>query len=1136
MVTTDAQDTVERKKAIALFSYLKELSQLRSRMIRSVEQYERDGEVLWFQDIPKRPGCLCAAWEANDEPDNWVEVAKPRFREPPKPAAALAPWLDDRQLHDSSRAIPDLLQAPSIQGTAISAQDLKALRDSYVQDQWWPWAEEDKELRKVQEVYTRLFSMYQKQQRLGEAYELIVGLGLLTWRTPSGQPVKRHILAAQAAIEFDAVAGVITVIPSAEGAGVRLEQDMLEPQDRPQQGIQDIQELITGMGDALWDGTVAQEVLQTWINSTPSRGQFANNLTPQVGVSDYPVVHFAPALILRRRSEGNFAAVFEKIVKQLEEGNERIPSGVLGLLSDDASGFDPIPSAPTSNGDSEIYFPLPSNEEQLKIASILRGQEGVVVQGPPGTGKSHTIANLVCHLLASGKRVLVTSHTPRALAVLRAKFEQAGIEGLCVSLLGNDRLALKDMENSVRAISDHYANWDPRRNEESISRLSRRLSELRIEESKSLLGLRQLREAEIYPHDLHFGDFKGTAQAMAKRLREEAPDYQWINILPEVGVPPPLSDGEAVLLLKLLREISPERALELGYTLLDMAELPTDDGLAQASRKEQQARLLYDQSHDHRQHPSYRGLLTAPMSERQAVISDLRHLLTGVLRLRSLSTVWAETALSEVLRGQGTPWQTLFANTQRILDSLGEGYEAVDSYRVSGAEDVDRQILKADAEGLRVHLSSGGGWGFGPFKPAPVKNAQYLVKHVRLNGQSCKNVETLQKLIRWADVLDLVEDLQSYWSPWASSPSGNPSVQVETYKECQKLLGDVLELFPVAERLRGRLRSMGITQEPTWNDPQSLVSLLEALQAVDTEVALTEATSVLDAWERQLYQVVSKPPVHPVVGALLQAVKGRDVHAYAICRQRLMELLEARKQLEERGNLLKRLTDRAPALARELLTSYGDNHWDSRMGRFIASWNWARADAWLTAWLKQSADPDGMKERLDQLRKQILGTVGALASAKAWGHCLSTMTEPERRSLVAWQLAVKKIGKGTGKYAAQHRREAQTHMDNCQTAIPAWIMPLYRVAETVDPKPGMFDVVIIDEASQSGQEALLLSYIGKQLVVVGDDKQISPENPFVDRNAVNALQQQYLKDIPRPDTYSLETSFFDKASIIWKSC
>jgi hypothetical protein len=406
--------SLDRKRAVALFSYLKELARLRNRISRSLDQYE---EVVWLNDVPKEPNCFSAAWEAAEEPDTWVQVTKPRFRSYPPPSVELAPWLDEDQLRDSSCAMPELRQSPSGQAPASSnpgvdtsaqRERVKPAYEQYVQDQWWPWAESNNKAHEVQSIYTRLFSMYQKQQRLGEEYELVVGIGLLMWRLPAGHVVKRHLLAAQASLEFDAVNGVITVFPSAEGANVKLEQDMLDPQDRPQQGLDTIQNSITEMGDAIWDGTSPQDILKAWVHSASDNGKFENSLSPQESTTPFPVVHFAPALVLRKRSEGNFALMFERIVKQLEEGTGNIPTGVAGLVSLDAPHIDDSGESVASGDsqDNEIYFPLLSNDEQMRIAYNLRGQDGVVVQGPPGTGKSHTIANLVCHLLASGKRVL----------------------------------------------------------------------------------------------------------------------------------------------------------------------------------------------------------------------------------------------------------------------------------------------------------------------------------------------------------------------------------------------------------------------------------------------------------------------------------------------------------------------------------------------------------------------------------------------------------------------------------------------------------------------------------------------------------------------------------------------------------
>ena len=65
------------------------------------------------------------------------------------------------------------------------------------------------------------------------------------------------------------------------------------------------------------------------------------------------------------------------------------------------------------NESEDVLLGKPANKEQLDIAQQLSRRDCVLVQGPPGTGKTHTIANLLGHLLAAGKSVLVTAHTRR---------------------------------------------------------------------------------------------------------------------------------------------------------------------------------------------------------------------------------------------------------------------------------------------------------------------------------------------------------------------------------------------------------------------------------------------------------------------------------------------------------------------------------------------------------------------------------------------------------------------------------------------------------------------------------------------------------------------------------------------------
>src|SRR5207237_10459046 len=119
---------------------------------------------------------------------------------------------------------------------------------------------------------------------------------------------------------------------------------------------------------------------------------------------------------------------------------------------------------------------------------------------------------------------------------------------------------------------------------------------------------------------------------------------------------------------------------------------------------------------------------------------------------------------------------------------------------------------------------------------------------------------------------------------------------------------------------------------------------------------------------------------------------------------------------------------------------------------------------------------------------QLQAAMVKLAAEKAWFHCMTRMTPAEETYLKAWMQAIRNIGAGTGKRADRFRKVARQTLDRCRSAIPAWIMPIHRLAETVSPGEDQFDVVIVDEASQSGAEALFLHYLAKKVIVVGDVK------------------------------------------------
>lgn len=131
----------------------------------------------------------------------------------------------------------------------------------------------------------------------------------------------------------------------------------------------------------------------------------------------------------------------------------------------------------------------------------------------------------------------------------------------------------------------------------------------------------------------------------------------------------------------------------------------------------------------------------------------------------------------------------------------------------------------------------------------------------------------------------------------------------------------------------------------------------------------------------------------------------------------------------------------------------------------------------------------------------------------------------------AWQQSMRRLGKGTGKHAPRHRRDAQQHLNKCREAVPAWVMPLHRVWDTIEPASGMFDLIIVDEASQCGVEALPLFYLGKKVLIVGDDKQISPDAVGLPRDAVHRLMEEYLHDFQFQSSFDVESSLFDHGKL-----
>jgi hypothetical protein len=837
------------------------------------------------------------------------------------------------------------------------------------------------------------------------------------------------------------------------------------------------------IGDAIWAGPGLAAALNAYFQQLSPESSLDIALEPQDGTMDRtrPRMNFAPALLVRQRSDRNLVRIFAEIAEQLNQGGA-IPVGVETLvrIRDDQQSLEGE-SEDESGGstEDELYFPLLANEAQRQIAQRLATRQGVLVQGPPGTGKSHTISNLICHLLATGKRLLVTSHTARALRVLKRYFPPE-FSPLCVSLLGDDTAALRELEESVQGILSELNRWDSVKKQARIRQLLADIDQSRRDLAEGYSKLKTIRADETGTVDLHFGEYCATPQGLAVRLADEASRFGWIEVDIDPGEEPPLSNGEALSLLKLWRDLGDDPDEDFRLVLPELATIPSPVRFDEIALKERELSARV-QAACSESGALLHVLAATPVETREALESALRDYLSLHDKLSVESEDWVKTAILDVTRGKHHSWTTLVAATTAKLEFLRDQVEQAAQLKVAGIEKRDRAEVRAHAETLRDHLLEGKGTGlslrFNPFAPKHVKASLYLVDEVRVNGRSCERHEIAAALIQYLDVIEAIEYVDQQWSPYIS-PSVLPMLlRCGDQVRRAELLNNVLSLRDRANAVTAVAAGASEVQSLAFHDRQAVANVLNALAGANLQDELHTIQAEISRVIAGLASLRRDPNAHPLSLELLAAVEGRDLDRYSRTHNAITSAWELRSRQQLRRVLEAKLG--RPQLVAKMQASRHDSAWDERMADFVRAWNWLRA----CAWLMLHADPhreSSLRQQIDLSQQRIREGLRELGACKAWNYVLERLRPEQREHLMAWRLAVKKIGKGTGKYATQYRKEARYHLDHCREAIPAWVMPIYRVAETTKPAPNLFDVAIIDEASQSGPEALFLQYIARK--------------------------------------------------------
>ena len=450
---------IQRDRLLKVFEFLKAYSDLRYPPVRKITEQMR---ILWLGTLPDHPSIEIASGtpskdEATEDDDVVLRITRPTLKPCPRPPAMIAEWLKRGWENIDGTAEVNPTRNVTVEGrTRIEKFDDQSSRRSSLaswRQERVEWQKNERPARDAMGVFQTIYEWYGIHEREAERVELLLADGLLS--CPDGlQDVNHPVLFQKLALEFypEKRDPQFVFRKREQPPELYLELLRVVPEVNLRELARCADELKkTEFSPLAGDDTTA--FLRRLIQGIfPDGGHFVQAGDPGNGTN--PQIERKPVIFMRQRRSG-VANIFDLVREDIATRTD-FSTALLQIvgIAEHQQVVEPGGSS-HAGGDAEeveILLSKPANKEQFDIARQLARRDCVLVQGPPGTGKTHTIANLLGHLLAQGKRVLVTAHTPKALRVLRQKVVEP-LQPLCISVLQNDKQSQEDLQQSVRQIA-----------------------------------------------------------------------------------------------------------------------------------------------------------------------------------------------------------------------------------------------------------------------------------------------------------------------------------------------------------------------------------------------------------------------------------------------------------------------------------------------------------------------------------------------------------------------------------------------------------------------------------------------------------------------------------------------------------
>jgi len=1074
------------------------------------------------------------------------------------------PFIDEAAL---ARQINLLEESAKARGESIDIPQIEAQKKAAAAEVlsgytalWTRWAIGERPRRRTIALYGDLFTLMHQMEaeQTSKPQELIWGIGVSSWqlKTDKENVAFEYPLLTQAMeLSIDDRSMAIEIRPRATDTQVELDAfvacQVSGTIEVERSAIAQLSRQKDRPANPFDPGSYS-DVLKLIAGNLDSEGQYKevlnqNGTAPPAG--PHFVVTDAWVLLSRPRTVNYLFEDLKRLQEKLEDGCA-IHEGPLALVtppSDEPIQFEPITfrglsGRGTSAADGtveELYFPLPYNDEQVTIVQRLKRAPGVTVQGPPGTGKTHTIANVICHYLASGKRVLVTSRGEAALSVLQDKIPEE-VRALTVALLTSDRDGIRQFQGSIEAIQHKVSQINPELTRQEIERLRGSIDRAHLELISIDRRIDQIAEQQLSAIEVDGMEMR--AQSLAELVVSGRDRYGWFDDEITLGPlhSPPLSSDEA----SRLRDARRTLGKDLAYVT---SRVPSADSFPSVAAICDLHDILVKRGSIEKEVRS--GGLSPLKANTREVFEAARALLAIVEEMIALTDELQDVGESWPFELRSRCGHVSFASERAALESLFEDLDALIESRA--------QFLKfpiafpnealQDAKTMEaVSRAVETGKPFG-FLSLGTGDAKEYIAEVRIQGRTPANREDWQKVREWIALHEQVLTFETRW---------NALHQLLTVPA---LAGGVtalrqLELVALSARKAHRLATHFDVQfgkrasEVFKNGFEAGTRTGRSdLEEIRRELAQHLVFASLSSAAIQLSDIQEKlagksGPVSDALRAFVRDGLGNEQIPRERAGAQYAELVEELRRIAALGSDLSYVADSANRIeaagalklaARVRSVAIAASGEDATFPTtWRDAWNWARVRTYL--------DHIEARDELLTLARRRRDVEGGLArfyremvAKAAWLATKQNATPKVLQALAGYATAVRRIGQGTGPNATRYRRDAREMMFDAAGAVPCWIMNHSRISEAMPADIGAFDLVIVDEASQSDLWALPAILRGKRILVVGDDKQVSPDGGFIESTRIQELLDRFLTEQPFAAEMTPEKSLYDLAARVF---